>query len=141
MNVIKFYVEGDPRAQPRARVYNKIAVSAPRKNPIWSWREAITIAAKEHRPENPIDGPIHLVIEFKMRRPRSHYRTGKYSQLLKPNAPDWHINIPDLDNLEKAVMDTLTQLSFWHDDRQVAAKTTYKKWATIPHMYVALEQL
>ena len=144
--MIKFFVDGDPRAQPRARVYrtktNKsIAVSAPKDHPIWSWREAVTIEGKQHRPDTPMDGPIALALEFGLRRPKSHYGTGKNAHSLKKNAPDWHTNIPDLDNLEKTIMDVLTQLSYWHDDRQVCIKNTSKKWARIPGVRTSINQI
>jgi Holliday junction resolvase RusA-like endonuclease len=36
---------------------------------------------------------------------------------------------PDLDNLEKLVMDVFTRAGIWRDDGQVAAKTTSKPYA------------
>ena len=38
---------------------------------------------------------------------------------LKPNAPKWHTDKPDRDNADKAVLDALTNLGLWGDDKQV----------------------
>ena len=55
---------------------------------------------------------------FSMPRPKSHYRTGKYSHLLKKNAPMQCITKPDIDNLVKFYLDAMTG-SFWRDDAYV----------------------
>ena len=65
---------------------------------------------------------------FRFARPKSHYRQGRYADQLKPSAPQCHLGVPDLDNLIKAVKDSLGTWKgtkpalLWADDSQV---TTY----------------
>ena len=61
----------------------------------------------KHRPETPLKGCIYLKVEFYMPRPKSHFRTGKYSNLLKADAPSLHSSKCDLDNLVKMICDTI----------------------------------
>ena len=57
--------------------------------------------ARIFSPETPYDGPLRMHLEFYFPRPKNHYRTGKYSDQLKPSAPHIHTNMPDVDNLSK----------------------------------------
>lgn len=79
-------------------------------------REKLTAHLIEHAPEEPLEGPIQLNIVwvFKTEDPKlaGMYRTTK----------------PDLDNLEKDLLDCMTKLGFWKDDSQIALKLTAKRW-------------
>ena len=60
-------------------------------------------------------------IQFYMKRPKSHYRTGKFTGYIKEK---WiklpHTKKPDIDNLIKFVLDALQgQNGFFLDDSQV----------------------
>ena len=55
---------------------------------------------------------------FYFNRPKSHYRTGKHSYLLKDDAPTFKTSKPDIDNLAKFVADSL-QPNFYKDDSQI----------------------
>ena len=57
-------------------------------------------------------------MQFHMPRPKSHYRTGKYSHLLKDNIPIYHTSRPDIDNLIKFYLDCMTGL-YWKDDADI----------------------
>jgi len=65
-----------------------------------------------------LSGPVFLDIIFHLKRPKSHYGTGKNSETLKKNAPKFHVSKPDVDNLVKFVMDSLNKVT-WYDDSQV----------------------
>jgi len=66
-------------------------------------------------PKFPLEGAISVSMVFTMPRPKSHYRSGKYSHILKDNAPMVHVSKPDIDNLIKFYLDAMTG-SFWKDD-------------------------
>lgn len=74
---------------------------------------------------------IRLVFAFK--RPKAHYRTGRYSQELKKTAPTAFrmLKTPDVDNLAKLVMDSLNG-TLYCDDKQVVSLQTIKRYAA-PH--------
>jgi len=130
MSAIAFFVSGDPKAQPRPRAFargGKVRMYDP--GTAEGWKGLIAAAAKQHRPPAPLTGPVYLTILYLLRRPKSHFHTGKHAGELKPTAPDFHAGKRfDLDNLSKAVMDCFTQLGFWEDDGQVALLGVEKHW-------------
>lgn len=78
------------------------------------WERAIRGASRAAKVEK-LDGPIDIYLEFHMPRLKSHYRTGRYAGILKDSAPFWHTSKPDLDKLERAVLDGLTQICYGDD--------------------------
>jgi Holliday junction resolvase RusA-like endonuclease len=72
----------------------------------------------EYAPKYPLEGAISVSMIFHMPRPKSHYRSGRYSHLLKESAPTLHVSKPDIDNLVKFYLDAMTG-SFWKDDSSV----------------------
>lgn len=121
-NVIQFFARGEPKGQPRPRavsINGSIRMYTP--SIVKGWRTSIKIAAINAgvRPAEPIAGPISVNLGFVFERPKSHFRSGKYSHELKPGTIEEHIKKPDVDNLSKAVLDVLTELKFWQDDSQV----------------------
>lgn len=83
---------------------------------------------KEYAPVYPIE-PVSVGIVFRLKRPQSHYGTGKNAAVLKPGLENFPpITKPDLDKLARHVIDVLTG-SVWHDDSQVAELSTRKVYA------------
>jgi len=123
-------VFGVPKPQPRTRAFvSKKGV--PRiYDPATAegWKSAIAEALREHIPTVPHEGPVVVRMDFLMPRPKSHYGTGKKAGKLKDNAPDWHVSVPDLDNLEKAVLDACSMLGIWRDDSQVCKVVKTKRY-------------
>lgn len=78
-----------------------------------------------------------MTLEFYVDRPKSHYRTGKYSHLLKDNAPTWHTSRADIDNYVKLVLDALNG-SYYKDDSQVCHLRTIKKYSDNPRTVVTM---
>ena len=48
---------------------------------------------------------------------------------------------PDTDNLQKLLKDCMTDLGYWKDDALVASEITEKFWATLPGIYIRIEEL
>ena len=51
--------------------------------------------------------PIKCNLHFYCKRPKSHYKTGKNSHILKDIAPKYNTNNKDLDNMVKFILDAL----------------------------------
>ena len=136
---ITAHITGTPKPQPRPRAFargGKARVYCP--GTAESWKSDIAVAMREHAGAT-IDGSISITMCFYMPRPKSHYRSGKYSHILKDTAPAEHIQKPDVDNMAKAVMDALTGIQVWRDDCQVASLSTSKIWADdAPGMSLAI---
>jgi Holliday junction resolvase RusA-like endonuclease len=133
--VITIEVRGLPAPQGSKRhVGRGIMVESSRA--VGPWREAVraeTQRALESllfagRDLPPTGGPMALTAVFMLPRPKSHYRTGRNSHLLKPSAPNFPSGRPDLDKLLRALLDGLTAGGIWQDDSQVAQLAATKEW-------------
>lgn len=88
------------------------------------------------------DKAIEVKFVFYMPRPKRHYRTGKFSHVLKDDSPVFHISKPDCDNLSKAVLDAMTDAGLIKDDSIVVNHIIYKKYATgEPGVKIQIEEL
>lgn len=118
MTPISFHVPGIPKAQPRPRAFakkfgDKYQARVYDAKTAEGWKSQIAIAARTSIPTSPIDGPIRVDIDFIFPRPQRLMRKADVDGEI------FHESKPDRDNLEKAVLDCLTTLAFWHDDGQV----------------------
>jgi len=94
------------------------------------WRTEVTeTALREKILPTPWDGPVGMTVTYWFVRPRSHYRTGRFADQLKPTAPKYHARFPDLDKLLRATMDALTNARVWVDDNRVSVTFPVKRWA------------
>lgn len=124
--MISFFVEGTPKAQARPRAFirgGKAAVYNP--STAEYWKQAVFLEAHKHA-GSMFDFPVTLKLAFFFKRPKSHLRK---SGEIKKDAPWRHTQRPDLDNLEKAVMDAMTSSGIWIDDAQVCEKFSSKQWS------------
>jgi Holliday junction resolvase RusA-like endonuclease len=78
--------------------------------------EFIMFYLKEHVPAQPIQTGVKLKVICYMPIPKS---TSKKKRALMEIGQVPHIKKPDLDNLLKNIMDCMTKMQFWKDDRQV----------------------
>ena len=69
-------------------------------------------------PQPPLKKPIKAELYFYEKRPKSHYRTGKFSNELKTNAPKFNVVKKDIDNFVKFVFDSLNKIAY-DDDSQI----------------------
>jgi Holliday junction resolvase RusA-like endonuclease len=91
------------------------------------WKAAVAAVAAQHLPAKPIEGPIRLTLAFVLPMPA---KGGE--------ANHWHIKRPDIDNLAKAVMDTLTRCRMWQDDGQVCDLRVSKCYGIRPQCSVLI---
>jgi len=128
MKAITFSVAGDPVPQPRARITTRGKFAhayTPKKHPVHAYRQAILAAAIDAG-LSITTTPIEVIIVAAFMRPKSHLT----KQGVKATAPA--LPRPDVDNIAKAVLDSLKDL---FDDtivsRLVIEKTYGDKACTI----------
>lgn len=82
--------------------------------------------------EEPTSAAVVLSARFVFVRPKSHYGTGRNSELVKQSAPRLPMdsNRGDLDKLLRAVLDAMTGIAF-ADDGQVAQINAGKEWGNV----------
>ena len=73
------------------------------------------IKAIEGLPTAKMTKPIKCILNFYCKRPKSHYKSGKFSNILKDTAPKYNINNKDLDNMVKFVLDALNDKLYTDD--------------------------
>lgn len=126
------YVTGLPIAQGSMSAFptrsGRIVVTDQKGPNLKSWRTQVANAARQAHDGEPFDGPVSVSIAFVLPRPKKHYRTGRFAHLLRPDAPTWHTTKPDIDKLERAILDALTQSGTIHDDAQVARLNATKTY-------------
>lgn len=116
---VEFHVMGVPAPQgsktymPKTRVMVE-GSSASGRARLRSWRDAVVSAASRHVPEaGPYDGPITIEVTFRLPMPRSRpkylQRAGEAPSTVKP----------DVDKLERGLLDSLKIAGLIRDDAQV----------------------
>ena len=135
MSTLSFFVRGEPKGQPRPRAFARkmSAVHVARfydSDVADTWKRAVQLAiidaASTHKWAITL-GPVAVELRFAMPRPKSH----SGAKGLKPSAPQFHTQKPDIDNLEKLLGDQITRSGrIWRDDSQVVSMRSDKFWAT-----------
>jgi Holliday junction resolvase RusA-like endonuclease len=108
-------VLGKPIAQPRHRASARggfVRMYLPSDHPVHGYKTMIGIEAQRQF-GSPIEGAVRLDVLFAFAQPKGRKLQFKISK-------------PDIDNLEKAVMDALTNAGVWLDDAQVVEKHSTK---------------
>lgn len=72
-------------------------------------KRTFELALKPHRLKNPINGPLALYIRW------------NFPIKDKKKQNTWKESRPDLDNMEKIIIDRMTALGFWNDDSQIVS--------------------
>ena len=134
MPLSQFFVPGKPQpaGSKKAFPYKKSeggwGASVVDANPNQkSWQARVSSVAMDSYDGALIEGPVLLQLIFLMERPKSHFRTGKYSHLLKDSAPVAPHGKPDVLKLGRAVEDALSGV-IYHDDSQVTTEFLMKRY-------------
>ena len=136
-SLISFTIPGIPKALKRHRVSQRGGMYDPSskdKKDIW-------LQIAKYKPESPLTGNIYLKLIFHMPIPKSFYRTGKFSHLLKDKYKDikLHSYKPDLDNLVKMIADII-QPQMICDDSQICWLSAVKQYGD-PKTEVTIEEI
>lgn len=92
-------------------------------------RAKLTAHLSQHRPANPLEGPVGLTVKWCFPAGCAH------------SDGEWRITPPDTDNLQKLLKDCMTRLGFWQDDAQVCWDISMKVWAKLPGIYIGAVEL
>ncbi len=118
---IEFWVAGSPVAQGSMRAFNvggKARVTHAKPGPLMFWRQRIATEAQAIMGEAPLMAePVFVAAHFNLPRPQS--RPKKYQ------FPDRQ---PDIDKLERALLDALTGVVI-DDDKRVVWTAMRKAYA------------
>jgi crossover junction endodeoxyribonuclease RusA len=86
--------------------------------------------AEEWAGRPPLDEALDVALWFTFIRPRSHYRSGRHSHELRPDAPE-HMAVPiDIDKASRLCLDGGTYAGLWRDDALVTRLRATKQWAS-----------
>ncbi|MBO1909635.1 RusA family crossover junction endodeoxyribonuclease [Sporosarcina sp. 6E9] len=83
----------------------------------------------KHVPEKKFTGPVQLIVKW------CFPITGK-----RQNG-EWKTTRPDVDNSQKLLFDCMTDLGFWKDDSLVVSLIAEKFWASLPGIYIKIEEV
>lgn len=125
MTEFDFVVQSRPAPQGSKRhVGNGVMVEQSRH--VKAWRDAVRVAAIDRLDQVGRRGPLFdrgtpvaLRVRFWHKRPRSHFRTGRHSTELRPDAPTFVTKTPDCSKLIRSLEDAITSAGVWWDDAQV----------------------
>ena len=132
--LVSFTVYGKPQQKGSKRVFPVkgkgrmdyvVRDANPNARP---WASAISAeAAAVMTGRSLVHGPVGVDLDFYFRRPKSHYRTGRYADQLRDSAPAEMITTPDVDKLARCALDALTGIVF-RDDSQIAELSVRKHY-------------
>lgn len=126
------FIPGLPIGQPRVKATSFGAharVYTPNTADLWKAQvsEAVRAAGVQ------LTSPVFMRLSFFMPRPKYHFG----SKGLKANAPSWHTSKPDIDNLVKAVLDSLGGIAF-KNDSEVAKIEAAKAYSSTPGLQLII---
>ncbi len=105
-----------------------------------SWRERVAWTAREEYQREPMKGPLSILAEFTMPRPKSHYGTGRNAGRVRDCAPSGHTVKPDATKLWRAAEDALTGI-LWADDAQIVKQVVIKQYGERPGLWIGVEEV
>ena len=108
-----------PKARPRVTRAGITYTAAKTKR----WENSVAIIARSAYGGVPLDGPLHLALDFVLPRPQRLRRKKDDPGLIPADRK------PDLDNLIKSVMDGISRAGLWVDDARVVSLSAAKYYA------------
>jgi len=106
------------------------------------WRQDVRQAVTDQALDAHYAGPVAVFIQFVFQRPKSHYRTGRNSHLLRDAAPPRpYGKTNDVDKLARAVLDALTSSQLLDDDGQVVHLVATKVYGPHSGAFIRVEEV
>lgn len=137
--MIKLSILGEPKAQKRHR-HVRMGNFVRQYDPSASDKGDFLSIVQYNAPKEPFAVPLAIAIRFYFTRPKSHFKTGKNSHVMKDTAPLWHTSKPDVDNMAKFLMDSLNKI-YWKDDSYIADCLIIKQYDDKPRTEIDITLL
>ena len=136
--MIKFTVYGEPKTKgnlssfPFQKKDGRLGVRTIDQNPkTKQWQGLVARVAQEHMPEDGIiTGPVEINLKFYLLRPKSVSKKKRPLPTVKP----------DIDKLERAVLDGLTGI-IYADDNLVCDKKAIKRYGDPPRVEIEVKKI
>ena len=135
-------IVGVPVPQGSKRVVRGRLIDANQQS-LREWRHIVGAAVTFDANGRMLRGPLVVILDFYLGRPKHHFGSGKNEGRLKPSAPLYPSKTPDIDKLVRAVLDALTGVIF-QDDSQVVRLRAAKYFASderLPGVRVHVKEL
>ena len=132
VNNATFEILGQPVAKQRPRMARNGRVYTPAKTV--AFEKAVRSIAAPHFPA-PLHGPVKVTVWATFQPPVSWTKKKTAANMNRP-----HTQRPDLDNIAKAICDSLNGLAYV-DDNQVAAISARKIWGPTARTVVTVETI
>ena len=129
---MNFFIAGTPKPQGRPRAFSRGGFSKV-YSPMTEWKEKVQYHSEKQIELSKFFQNEALEVELKyyFKHPKSHYRTGKNAGLLKDWARTEKVTKrPDLDNLNKAILDAMQTAKLINDDSYIVKLTSSKEYST-----------
>lgn len=128
--MIEFFMAmNPPTATAQEKKFNRETGKVYLKSEAKAARGILMAHLAEFRPKDPIIGPVEVEIMWLYKN--SEKKDGT-----------WHTAKPDLDNIEKDLLDCMVKMGFFPDDKFISRKITEKRWTTnIPGIYIKVRRL
>ena len=136
--IVSFEIPGKAVAKGRARAFKTpgghIGHYTPKKTAQFENLVALAFSARVGGGWTPHEGPVSVTLLFRMAIPKS--KPAWWREMAATRAVP-HTSRPDLDNMEKAVMDGLNGIAF-KDDSQVWKVQKAKEYSARPCVMIVL---
>lgn len=93
-------------------------------------RSKLTAHIGQHTPAERLTGPLMLVTKWCWPCEGTDHADG-----------EWYAEKPDTHNAVKLPVDIMEKLGFFENDKRIVFEVIQKFWATIPGIYVSIEEL
>lgn len=103
------------------------------------WKRTVAqVAGAEMSGRSLLEGPLGLVVDFYLPRPKGHFGTGRNAGSVKGSAPLFPVTKPDATKLLRAVEDALTGI-VWRDDAQVVEQHVRKHYGEPTRVEISVD--
>lgn len=124
---VEIIIPGAPIPKKRHRSYHGMGGRIGSYSPQTAVERKIKIFIKAHVKDITMEA-VNVTFDFFVSRPKSHYGTGKNTQIIKATSPQYPTSKPDIDNYIKFYLDCMNGIIF-KDDSQVIGCYAHKKYA------------